>query len=284
MDRAMDVIDSPAEMQKLADTLRSKGSPLGLVPTMGALHEAHISLIRRAVSDCPAAVVSIFVNPAQFGPHEDLDSYPRTIEADLNICRAEGVAAVYAPTAAAMYGNGFDTWIEVPSLTAGLCGPHRPGHFRGVATVVAKLFAACKPDKAYFGEKDYQQLVLIRRMAEDLNLGVEIVACPIVREKDGLAMSSRNVNLRGDERERALSLSRGLYRAKKLFAGGEKNAAGLIAAAREELKGARAQIDYIEIVDPDTLSPLEVAQDSARIAVAAQIGSTRLIDNMALGD
>ena len=262
--------------------MRANDGPLGLVPTMGALHEGHIHLIDRAVSECPTVVVSIFVNPTQFGPGEDYGTYPRNYESDIRICRSRGVVAIYSPTADAMYGKEFSTLIEVPSLAEGLCGPHRPGHFRGVATVVAKLFAACKPDRAYFGEKDYQQLILIRRMALDLNLGIEVVGCPTVREKDGLALSSRNVNLQGDERKRALSLSRGLRKATELFAAGEKEASILILAVSQELEMAEAKIDYIAVVDPDTLKPLERVDISARIAVAAHIGATRLIDNIPL--
>jgi pantoate--beta-alanine ligase len=282
MDLAMDVIDSPVRMRELADTLRQSASPLGLVPTMGALHEGHLSLIQRSVSECATTVVSIFVNPAQFGPGEDLDTYPRTFHEDLEVCRQEGVAAVYAPSAGEMYANGFDTWVEVPSLASRLCAPHRPGHFRGVATVIVKLFSACKPDRAYFGEKDYQQLVLIRRMAGDLDMGVEIVACPTVREADGLAMSSRNINLRGEERGRSLSLRRGLFRARELFARGEGSAAVLIQAAREELDKARAEVDYIEVVDAETLAPLETVESPCRMVIAAKIGFTRLIDNIPL--
>ncbi len=282
MDLAMDVIDSPARMRELAGTLRQPASPLGLVPTMGAHHAGHLSLIRRSVSECAATVVSIFVNPAQFGSGEDLETYPRTFRKDLEICRQEGVAAVYAPAAEEMYANGFDTWVEVPSLASGLCGPHRPGHFRGVATVVVKLFSVCKPDRAYFGEKDYQQLVLIRRMAGDLDMGVEIVACPTSREVDGLAMSSRNINLRGDERERSLSLRRGLFRAQELLARGEGSAAALIEAAREELDMARAEVEYVEVVDAETLAPLKTVEAPCRMVIAARIGSTRLIDNISL--
>jgi pantoate--beta-alanine ligase len=280
----MDIVDSPAEMWVLADSLREKGGPLGLVPTMGALHEGHISLIARAASECAAVVVSIFVNPAQFAPTEDLDTYPRTFESDLKVCRAKGVAAVYAPTPEAMYKSGFDTWIDVPAMSAGLCGLHRSGHFRGVATVVAKLFNACKPERAYFGEKDFQQFILIRRMSEDLDLGVKIIACPIVREKDGLAMSSRNVNLHGDERARALCLIKGLRRGKQLFTSGEKASRRLCAVVHEELERANMQADYVEIVASDTLQPLELAGEGARIAVAASIGQVRLIDNLSLGD
>lgn len=282
MDLAMEIIDSPAHMRELADSLRKTARPLGLVPTMGALHEGHLSLIRRAVSECSATVVSIFVNPTQFGPGEDLDTYPRTYQKDLEVCRREGVAAVYSPSAAKMYATGFDTWVEVPSLASGLCGPCRPGHFRGVATIVAKLFSACRPDRAYFGEKDFQQLVLIRRMSKDLDLGVEVVACPTVREEDGIALSSRNVNLCEEERNRSLSLSRGLFRAKELLEKGEVRSAVLIEAAREELDKARAEIDYIEVVDAENLEPLEIIEGNCRMVMAAKIGSTRLIDNISL--
>ncbi|MEE9274939.1 MAG: pantoate--beta-alanine ligase [bacterium] len=278
----MRIIDSPSRMRAEAEALRGEGGPLGLVPTMGALHEGHLSLVRRAVGECAAVVVSIFLNPSQFGPGDDLDAYPSSWEADLAACRAEGAAAVYAPSAEAMYPPGFGAWVEVPSLAAGLCGPHRPGHFRGVATVVLKLFAACRPDRAYFGAKDYQQLVLIRRMARDLDLGVEVIGCPIVRDRDGLALSSRNRYLDEEERERALSLSRGLRRAESLLAGGERGAGALIAAAREEMERARAEIDYIAVVDPETLAPLERVEGPARMAVAARVGKTRLIDNIPL--
>ena len=265
----MDVIDSPARMREVADELRRAAPPLGLVPTMGALHEGHLSLIRQAVSECAATVVSIFVNP-------------RTFQKDLDVCRQEGVAAVYSPAAEKMFADGFDTWVEVPSLASGLCGPCRPGHFRGVATVVTKLFSACKADRAYFGEKDFQQLVLIRRMAKDLDLGVEVVACPTVREKDGIAMSSRNVNLQGEERERSLSLSRGLFMARKLLEEGEVRSAALIQAAREELDKARAEVDYVEVVDPETLAPVVTIKGSCRMVMAAKIGATHLIDNIPL--
>lgn len=282
MDLAMDVIDSPARMRELADTLRRTATPLGLVPTMGALHQGHLSLIRRAVSECSSTVVSIFVNPTQFGPDEDLDTYPQPVEKDLEVCREEGVSVVYAPTSGQMYGEGFDTWVEVPSLASRLCGPHRPGHFKGVATVVAKLFSACMPDRAYFGEKDYQQLVLIRRMVRDLDMGVEIIACPTLREEDGVAMSSRNVNLRGEEQGNSRSLSRGLFRAQYLLGEGEARAAVLIQAAREELDKVCAEIDYIEVVDSESLAPLETVVGSCRMVIAAKIGATRLIDNISL--
>ncbi|MBI3128121.1 MAG: pantoate--beta-alanine ligase [Candidatus Tectomicrobia bacterium] len=278
----MRLIESPSEMREAAEALRLSRAPVGLVPTMGALHEGHRSLIRRAAGECGAAVVSLFVNPAQFGPGEDFARYPRSLEADLRMCREEGAVAVYRPSAEAVYPGCFSTWVEVPALAEGLCGPHRPGHFRGVATVVLKLFAACRPHRAYFGEKDYQQLVLIRRMERDLDLGVEVVGCPTVREADGLALSSRNAYLSAEERLRALSLIRGLRKAEALLAEGERASARLAQAACGELDRAGARVDYVEVVHPATLKPVERVEGEARIAVAAWIGGTRLIDNIPL--
>ncbi|MDP7167523.1 MAG: pantoate--beta-alanine ligase [Nitrospinota bacterium] len=282
MGTIMKIIKSPAEMQTTADALRSKASPLGLVPTMGAFHDGHISLIKRAAKECAAVVVSIFVNPTQFGPNEDFDFYPRSLDPDLKICKDQNVAAVYAPSAEAMFEKGFDTWVEVPSLAAGLCGANRPGHFRGVATVVAKLISICRPERVYLGEKDYQQLVLIRRMVLDLNLGVNVIGCSTVREKDGLAISSRNANLGENERNRALSISRGLYKAQDLFVAGEREVSEFKKVVRKELEKAKAEINYIEVIDPDTLEQLEVALDSSRMVIAAKVGEIRLIDNLPL--
>jgi len=278
----MRLIQTPSEMHEAADFLRAGRPPLGLVPTMGALHEGHRSLIRRAADECGEVVVSLFVNPAQFGPGEDYGRYPRTFEADCKLCEEEGVAAIYHPSAEAMYPPGFSAWVEVASLAKGLCGPYRPGHFRGVATVVLKLFAACRPHRAYFGEKDYQQLVIIRRMARDLDLGVEVVGCPTVREPDGLALSSRNAYLTAEERPRALSLIRGLRRAEAMLASGERETVYLVAAAREEMARAGVQPDYAEVVHPGTLAPLDEVEGEARMAVAARVGGTRLIDNIPL--
>ena len=269
-------------MRELAEALRRDDAPLGLVPTMGALHEGHKSLIDRATEECGAAVVSIFVNPAQFAAGEDYDTYPRTFEADLEACREMGVACVYAPRANVMYPGGYDTWVDVPGLGAPLCGSHRQGHFRGVATVVLKLLAACLPHRAYFGEKDYQQLVLIRRMTQDLDLGVEIVPCPIVREDDGMALSSRNAYLSTDERSRARAISAALFDAKKKVAAGERFSAVIIGACMDELEKAGSRVDYVEIVEPATLERVEQINGSARMAVAAYIGETRLIDNILL--
>ena len=278
----MKVLDSPQKMRELAEALRRDDAPLGLVPTMGALHEGHKSLIDRATEECGAAVVSIFVNPAQFAAGEDYDTYPRTFEADLEACREMGVACVYAPRANVMYPGGYDTWVDVPGLGAPLCGSHRAGHFRGVATVVLKLFTACLPHRAYFGEKDYQQLVLIRRMTQDLDLGVEIVPCPIVREDDGMALSSRNAYLSTDERSRARAISAALFDAKKKVAAGERFSAAIIQACMGELEKAGSRVDYVEIVEPATLERVEQINGSARMAVAAYIGETRLIDNILL--
>ena len=278
----MKVLDTPQKMRELAEALRRDDAPLGLVPTMGALHEGHKSLIDRATEECGAAVVSIFVNPAQFAAGEDYDTYPRTFEADLEACREMGVACVYAPRANVMYPGGYDTWVDVPGLGAPLCGSHRAGHFRGVATVVLKLLAACLPHRAYFGEKDYQQLVLIRRMTQDLDLGVEIVPCPIVREDDGMALSSRNAYLSTEERSRARAISAALFDAKKKVAAGERFSAAIIQACMDDLEKAGSRVDYVEIVEPATLERVEQINGSARMAVAAYIGETRLIDNILL--
>ncbi len=269
-------------MRELAEMLRRDSAPLGLAPTMGALHEGHRSLIVRAMDECGAVVVSIFVNPAQFTPGEDYQTYPRTFEADLQVCREMGVYSVYAPKAGSMYPNGYDTWVDVPGLGAPLCGGHRPGHFQGVATVVLKLFSACLPHRAYFGEKDYQQLVLIERMAHDLNIGVEIVPCPIVREDDGVALSSRNAYLSDEERLRARSISGALFHAQKMVATGERLSSTIIDACVDELEKVDARVDYVQIVDPATLEKAEKINGVARMAIAAHIGKTRLIDNISL--
>ncbi len=278
----MKVVDTPQEMRELAEALRRDRAPLGLVPTMGALHEGHGSLIARAMDECSAVVVSIFVNPAQFSTGEDYNTYPRTFEADLQVCREMGVCSVYAPKADSMYPGGYDTWVDVPGLGASLCGGHRAGHFQGVATVVLKLFSACLPHRAYFGEKDYQQLVLIERMAHDLNIGVEIIPCPIVREDDGMALSSRNAYLSDEERLRARSISRALFHAKKMVASGERLCSTIIKACMDELEKAGSKVDYVEIVDPATLEKVEKINGAARMAIAAHIGETRLIDNISL--
>jgi len=260
------------------------GQTLALVPTMGALHEGHLTLVREAAARADRVAVTIFVNPTQFGANEDLDTYPRDLAGDLEKCAEAGAWLVYAPRGPEeVYPEGFQTWVDVGELSLGLCGGKRPGHFRGVATVVCKLLSLFRPQVALFGEKDYQQLAVIRRMVRDLDLGAwtEIVGVPIVREADGLAMSSRNAYLSAEERRRALSLKRGLDQARALFEGGESSASVLIDAARSEIEGS-AKIDYVELVDADTLQPLVVVDRRACLLVAAYVGKTRLIDNQVL--
>jgi pantoate--beta-alanine ligase len=264
-------------------TARQGGALIGVVPTMGALHEGHLSLIRRAHAECGFVAVTLFVNPTQFAPTEDLCRYPRPFEADCDLSAEAGAHLMFAPPVEEVYPAGFATYVNVEGLTQGLCGGSRPTHFRGVTTVVSKLFNMLQPDRAYFGEKDYQQLQVIRRMTRDLDFPVEIVPCPIVREADGLAMSSRNRYLSPEERHSALSLSRALAAARALFAAGERNAATLVATARQALEAdPQVRIDYVELVDAESLEPLERLERPAVLAVAAFLGKTRLIDNTVL--
>ncbi len=280
----MEIFRRPLEMQAWADESRLKKRRIGLVPTMGYLHEGHASLVRIARErGCDAVAATLFVNPTQFGPGEDYEKYPRDEARDLAMLRSAGAAAVFLPAVADIYPQGFQTFVDVLEVSQGLCGASRPGHFRGVATVVAKLLMIGKPHVAVFGEKDFQQLAVIRRMARDLNIDVEIVGAPIVREADGLAMSSRNKYLQGDDRRAALCLSRGLFRARELFASGERSAAALAAAARAGIEAEpRAKFEYAEARDPDTLLPLEGRSDRMTILVAARVGPARLIDNITL--
>ena len=271
-------------MRSASRASRRAGKRLGFVPTMGALHEGHLSLVRaaRAASDVVAA--SIFVNPTQFGPNEDLAKYPRTFERDCELLEREGVALLFAPAVEEMYPAGAVTWVTVEGLSDKLDGRSRPGHFRGVATVVAKLFNIVEPDAAFLGQKDAAQVAIIRRMVRDLNLAVEIVVCPIVREADGLAMSSRNAYLDPEQRKQALVLHRALLRVQSLVDAGERDAAKLVAAGRAEFAGeAAVRLDYFEIVDPETLDAVEDISRGALVAVAAYVGSTRLIDNLVIG-
>lgn len=255
----------------------------GLVPTMGYLHEGHLALIRRARTENELVVVSIFVNPTQFGPAEDFSRYPRDLPRDLALCREAGVDLVFAPEPPAMYPEGFQTYVEVVELAQGLCGASRPGHFRGVATVVAKLFHLIQPDRAYFGEKDAQQLRVIRRMVRDLNMPVEIVSVPTVREPDGLAMSSRNVYLSAEERRAATVLSRALYLARDLVAAGERDAAVIGRRMRDLLDAEPlARVDYLAVVDDESLAPVLRIERPTLVALAVFFGRTRLIDNMLL--
>jgi pantoate--beta-alanine ligase len=279
----MKVCTTNPEARAVCDDARASGKSLGLVPTMGALHEGHLSLVRAAKSQCDAVAVSIFVNPTQFGPAEDLSKYPRQFESDRQLLEKEGVEILFAPPVEEIYPHGEVTWVLVEGLSEKLDGRSRPGHFRGVTTIVAKLFHIVEPAAAFFGQKDAAQLAVIRRMVRDLNFPVEIVACPIVREPDGLAMSSRNAYLSREERGRALVLQRALQETQQQFNAGERSAAKLIAIGKEVFAGEpQVALDYFEIVDPDTLDPVERVSQKTLIAVAAYVGATRLIDNVAL--
>jgi len=280
---AVAVIRDPAEMAAWAESARRRGRRIAFVPTMGALHEGHASLLRAGRARGDELVLSIFVNPTQFGPHEDLARYPRDLDGDLRLAAGAATDVAYVPDAAAVYPRGYQTFVEVREVEKGLCGDRRPGHFVGVATVVCKLFNVVRPHVALFGEKDYQQLAVIRRMVLDLDMGIEIAGMPIVREPDGLAMSSRNRYLSPAERERALSLSRGLSAAVTAARAGEKDAAALVAIAREALRGQADSVDYVELRDADTLAPAARLDRPAVMLVAAFVGRTRLIDNMRLG-
>lgn len=272
-------------MRNASRDLRRAGKRLGFVPTMGALHEGHISLVRAARASCDTVAASIFVNPTQFGPNEDLAKYPRMFDRDRALLEREGVDLLFAPSVEEMYPAGAVTWVTVEGLSDKLDGRSRPGHFRGVATVVAKLFNIVEPDAAFFGQKDAAQVAVIRRMGRDLNLPVEIVVCPIIREPDGLAMSSRNVYLNPEQRKQALALRRSLLRVQELVTAGERNANKLVAAGREEFaRENTVRLDYFEIVDPETLDPIPDISQGALAAVAAFVGSTRLIDNILLGN
>jgi len=274
----MKILRSADEMRAWSREQRAAGRSIGLVPTMGALHAGHRTLIEASVAREDVTVVSVFVNPAQFAPHEDFDRYPRAFEADCALIAEAGGVAVYAPDAKAMYPTGYATYVEVTGLQDGLCGKTRPHFFRGVATVVTKLFNAVDPDRAYFGLKDGQQSVIIERMARDLDFGVEIVKVPTVREADGLAMSSRNAYLSAEERERGLSLSRALFHGMEMMEAGETDAARILDDVRERLAGVG--IDYVELVDTRELKPVERVDGPVMLAVAAFVGATRLIDNV----
>jgi pantoate--beta-alanine ligase len=276
----MEIVRSLEEMQRRALALKRAGRTIGFVPTMGCLHEGHVSLMRIARAKCDTLVASIFVNPTQFGPNEDYAAYPRTFGQDAELCRNAGVDIVFGPAAEEMYAGDASVWVDEASLSRVLCGASRPGHFRGVCTVVAKLFNLVLPDLAVFGEKDAQQLRIIERMVRDLSFPVEIVRGPIVREPDGLAMSSRNRYLDPQERRDALCLRRGLDRAVDLFRRGESRAAALKQAFLDVVAQApSASLDYVEIVDDATFSLLENVDTGALMAVAVRIGRTRLIDN-----
>jgi len=269
------------DMKALCRGWRAVGRSIGFVPTMGCLHEGHLSLVRESRRRASATAVSIFVNPAQFGPREDFSTYPRDVERDSAILENEGADALFFPPVAQVYPPGFSTFVEVHGLQDRLCGRSRPGHFRGVATVVLKLLQIVGPDLAFFGWKDAQQVIILRRMAADLDLDTEIVACPLVREPDGLAMSSRNMYLSPEERKAALALSRSLSQAERMVAAGERDAAKVVAAIRAAIETEPlARIDYVEAVDLAGLEPVVKISGDVLIALAAYVGSTRLIDNI----
>jgi pantoate--beta-alanine ligase len=271
------------EMRGACRAARVGGKRLAFVPTMGALHEGHLSLVRAARTSCDVVAASIFVNPTQFAPNEDLAKYPRSFERDEQMFENEGVDLLFAPSIEEMYPAGAVTWVTVEGLSDRLDGRSRPGHFRGVTTVVAKLFHIVEPDVALFGQKDAAQVAIIRRMVRDLNFAIEIVACPIVREADGLAMSSRNVYLDAQERGQALVLQRALAKVRKLWEAGEHNVEKLVEAGRGEVIGGQGvRLDYLEIVDANSLEALESAGPGALVAIAGFVGRTRLIDNVTL--
>jgi pantoate--beta-alanine ligase len=281
---SMIVLEDPRETQKYCEQVRLRGKSIGFVPTMGYFHEGHLALMRRARDENDFLVVSLFVNPTQFGPNEDYDRYPRDLERDRSLAEKEGVDLLFVPSVQEMYPPGYATYVEVTgTLTSALCGARRPGHFRGVTTVVAKLFNIVKPHRAYFGEKDAQQLRVIRRMTEDLNFDVEIISIPTVREPDGLAMSSRNEYLSPEERQAALVLWRSLNLARSLVEVGERDADRIIAEMRKLIQSEPlARVDYIEIVDPKTLEKVQRIEGEVLVALAVFIGATRLIDNMVI--
>lgn len=277
----METIYTVDWMKQTARQARAEGRIVGLVPTMGALHEGHLSLVRAAQQQCAPVVVSIFVNPAQFGPKEDFAKYPRPIERDRALLEDLRVDCLFAPTAAEIYPSDFRTYVEVGGLSERYEGRSRPGHFRGVATVVLKLFEIVQPNFAYFGRKDAQQARIVRQMASDLNLDTEIVVCPIVREADGLAMSSRNAYLSAEERQRATVLHRALDTARQEILGGERNATRLLGRMREVLKSEPgAEPDYVEIVDADTFEPVTLLRRECLVVMAVRVGGVRLLDNM----
>jgi pantoate--beta-alanine ligase len=276
----VEILRTVEEVRQWSRAHRRIGEKVGLVPTMGALHAGHASLIQAAASSCTQVAASIFVNPTQFGPNEDYARYPRTFEGDCALAQRAGAHVIFAPAVEEIYPQGAETFVEVEGLNERLDGGSRPGHFRGVATVVTKLMIAVEADRAFFGQKDAAQVAVLRRLVADLRIGTEIVVCPIVREADGLALSSRNVYLSAEQRKQALTLSRAVRRVEELATQGERRASVLNQAARSEFAAAPAvRVDYIELVDWATLQPVETAAPGTLFAVAAYVGATRLIDN-----
>ncbi|MYC36583.1 MAG: pantoate--beta-alanine ligase [Chloroflexi bacterium] len=277
----MRVIASKEEMRRAC---REAARPLGLVPTMGALHQGHLSLVDRARADCASVAVSIFVNPTQFAEGEDFAEYPRDLELDLEMLRQRGVDLVFVPDVAEVYPPGFHTWVDVGPIADRLEGAARPGHFRGVATVVAKLFGVVQPERAYFGQKDGQQTVVVRKLARDLDMGIEVVVLPTVREADGLAMSSRNVRLNPEQRQAAAVVYRALSAGLGIWYGGETDATAIVSTAQLQLDSEPLvrSVDYVSLADPETLEELALASPGGMLSVAAHLGSVRLIDNVIL--
>lgn len=279
----MRIIESVSEMQQQADMWRGEGKRIALVPTMGYLHAGHLTLMQKARTHADIVVMSVFVNPTQFGPGEDFERYPRDFENDIRLATEVGVDAAFSPEAAEMYPEGYQTYVDVTRVTLPLCGKSRPGHFRGVTTVVNKLFNIVKPHVAMFGEKDFQQLVTIRRMVKDLHMDVEVLGHPIVRESDGLALSSRNVYLTSEQRQEALRLSQSLREAQTLIQSGERRSDVILKRVREILKaGKDMRIDYAELRHPETLEEVSRIDGPTLLALAVFLGTTRLIDNCVL--
>ncbi len=280
----MKIVSTIKEVREYVNAWKQEGNTVGFVPTMGYLHEGHMSLVD-AARENGKVVVSIFVNPMQFGPNEDLASYPRDLERDAKMCEEHGVDLIFHPTPEEMYGDNFYSYVDMNTLTEELCGLTRPVHFRGVCTVVTKLFNIVTPDKAYFGQKDAQQLAIIKRMVKDLNMPLEIIGCPIVREADGLAKSSRNTYLSKEEREAALVLSRSIFLGKEMAEQGEMDSVKIVTAMTEEIsKEPLAKIDYVKAVSMDNMQQTKTMEGSVLVAIAVYIGKTRLIDNFIIGE
>ncbi len=279
----MQIISSIEQMQRICQNKRQNGLEIGLVPTMGYLHQGHISLMEQAVKETDFRVATIFVNPSQFGPNEDLDRYPRDLDADMAKAEKAGVDILFCPQAEEIYPPGYATYISPEHLENRLCGKSRPGHFRGVCTICLKLFNIVQPHRAYFGKKDAQQFLILKRLVKDLNLNIEIIGLPIIREEDGLAMSSRNVYLSEEERKQALCLSRGLKRAQDAYKHGQKDSATLLGLVNDVIEQAPlGKIDYLELVDREAFLPLKTIDQPALLAIAVYFGKTRLIDNIML--
>ena len=280
----MIIVETIREIQELINKERQQGKGIGFVPTMGYLHEGHLSLIRRAKAENSFVVVSIFVNPTQFGVGEDYETYPRDLERDAAMAKDAGADVIFHPSVKEMYPTGYKTYVEVVGITEKLCGASRPGHFKGVTTVVSKLFNIVKPDRAYFGQKDAQQVAVIQNMVLDLNMGVQVIPCPIVREEDGLAMSSRNTYLSGEERQAALILSKSLFKAVELIERGERRPEEIKDFISKEIQQQpKVNLDYVEIVHGVSLEGMDTIEGDVLIALAAKVGKTRLIDNIRMG-